>query len=162
MMADITKYFLFAETTADDEGEGNEPEPTEHHGVDLQFDALSDSEYGGDDLLSGYDVELFSTDAASAEIDSGIRERNLNEDIKNEYFLMPSPAPESLADEITRELNGGTLFDESQSQLKYSSASRKRDNEILLIVTLIVVGVMIGITSALLWRKLRKRARAGI
>jgi len=153
------ELLIFAETEV---SEGNEPEPTDAHGIDLQFDSLSDSEYGGADLLSGYDVELFSRDATTAEVDTGIRERHLNEEMQNEYFLRPEDAPESVADEITRELNGDTLFNDSQSQLKYSSAPKEKDNGILLIAVLGIAGVLIGISSALLWRKIRKKVKSDI
>ncbi len=144
------------------DAENNETTPSEEHGVELQFDALTDSAYAGDDLLNGYDVELFSADAATAEIDHEIRDNNQNTDIQNEYFVMPEEEQLSVAEEINRQLNGQALFDESQSQLKYSSAPREKGVGIVWSAVLVAGAVLLGILAAVLWRKIRRKVRADI
>ena len=67
MINENLELLIFAETEV---SEGNEPEPTDAHGIDLQFDSLSDSEYGCADLLNEYADKLESdTEFTQEEID---------------------------------------------------------------------------------------------
>lgn len=125
----------------------------------FEFDAqnLYDRGYHGDsEFYNPYDVELFSEDAIIAEGEY-IEQRN-EEYVQNRISFLTTPKEEKTIDEYIREdLGGASLFgnDTFKTQAEASRNSKLSSNA--LIVVLCVIGVVIGVGGAFIYRRFIKR-----
>ena len=125
----------------------------------FEFDAqnLCERDYQGDtEFYNPYDVELFSEDAITAEDEYRVQrdEQYIKDRIS---YLTTTQEQKTIPEQMQEDLNGNSLFGNDTFKTQAEVVKKDSLGPNLFIVVLCLIGIVLGVGGAFIYRRFIKR-----